>query len=349
MHLDLTAKQRALVTSVEDFVAEWRAEPDHQGGYLKALCARGWSAPGWHKPWGGGLAMAEAFLVERALAQAGMPILDARTLQQTGPLLMALADEPLCRRFLPAMASGEARWALHGSVLGAAPVRGWFLSAELQLEPARTLVYGASDATAIAMILAQGSERALVLAELTDGSLMKNLPLDPETIYLDALKFELLATTRTHPALRAALAGAGGTTTGLNCWTGRLRRQYQHLLRAEAEREPQAGAQSELTALGIELGGLEVMEQRAVFSADSNLRAAVGIRSARLGRALAELAVDRLGYYALAAPEPALQHNELPEPALAARDAMADLIRYLDDDFGMQRGRLALSLGLVGK
>ena len=138
MHLNLTEKQRALVASVEDFVAERRAESEDQREYLKALCDRGWSAPGWPKPWGGGLAMDEAFLVERALARAGAPILDVCTLQQTGPLLITLADESLCQRFLPGMVLGEIRWALHGSVLGAAPLRGRFLASDIQIEPAQT-------------------------------------------------------------------------------------------------------------------------------------------------------------------------------------------------------------------
>ena len=139
------------------------------------------------------------------------------------------------------------------------------------------------------------------------------------------------------PRLPAAEAG---------CWTGRLRSQYDRLCGTTEEGSDERVA---LAAMGVTLSGLEVLEQRAVFSADRTLRRAVALRAAELGRALSEAALEQLGYYALPAVEPTQAHNELPTPALAARDAMAELIRYLDAGPSMSRNDLAQRLGLTGE
>ncbi len=351
MHLNLTAKQRALVASVERFAAEWL--PAAAGGeYFEALSDRGWSAPGWPKPWGGGLAPDEAFLVERTLGLAGAPMLDAHTLQLTGPLLLTLADEVLCHRYLPRMAAGGIRWALHGSLFGAAPLESRLRPGQARPKDLRILARHAGEATAIAMCLSDGMEQALAVAELRESAVLINQPLDPDTVLLNQLHLEVLASTRTHPHLAAALldmAGMDGARlVGLSCWTGRLRRQYDRLLAVQGEGDETGESAESLAALGVTLTGLEVMEQRAALNADGVLRTAVAIRSAELGRAMAELAVARLGYYALPAIEPSRQHNELPASALAARDAMAELIRYLDGEFWMRRDNLAQGLGLAG-
>jgi hypothetical protein len=283
----------------------------------------------------------EAFLVERALARAGAPMLDAGNLQHAGPLLMSLADEPLCRRFLPAMACGQVRWAVHGSLLGAAPVEGRALSGGIELQTQRTLLNGACRATAVALLVESPTERALAVAELLETAITPNQPLDPDTVDLTALRFEVLATTGTHPNLASALAALRVVRTG--CWSGRLRRQLERL----GAEDP--AAESELAALAVSLAGLEAMEQRAVFTADDGLSEAVAIRAAELGRQLAERWVEQLGYYALPAPDPTRQHNELPAQALAAQDAMAELIRYLDGDLWTRRDVLARGLGIAAK
>lgn len=339
MHLELTAKQRALVVSVEAFATEFFGKVDGDVEYFNALSKRGWSAPGWPRPWGGGLPLEEAYLVERTLALTGAPMLAASTLDQAGPLLLALADETLCDRYLPAMSCGRTRWAMHGSLLGAAPLSGEFRSGEVQVHAQQSLIWGGFEATDIAVLLAEGADMALAVADLADGSMAANQPLDPDTVFLERLRFEVLASTRTHLNLAEVLAGIGKSAAGPSCRTGRLRRQFD-LLAEDVE------ATVALAALGVTLTGLEGMEHRAVFNADSELKEAVAIRGGELGRALANLAVDRLGYYALPAPEPIRQHNELPVSTQAARDAMAELIRYLEDDFGMQRNGLAQRLGI---
>lgn len=344
MHLSLTAKQRALVASVEDFVGEWLPLARAESAYFEALCEQGWSAPSWPKPWGGGLALDEAFLVERTLALAGAPQLPARTLRLIGPLLMNLADKSLCHRYLPEMATGRICWVPHGSLLGAAPLSGRILDTQVVLDAQRVLAAGAGEATALAVVVGNGAHHALAVADLNAGDVLTNQPLDPDTVVLAGLNFDVLASTRTHPGLARALAGvSSGAPVGMSCWTGRLRRQLNRLTQTQ---EDEVG---ELSALGVTLTGLEVMEQRAVWAGDRAMHRALVIRASELGRALAELTIERLGYYALPALASARQHNELPASARTARDAMAELIRYLDADYGTQRDDLAQSLGLTGE
>lgn len=348
MHLGLTARQKALTAAVREFTGEWLPGPVDEGNYFTALRDRGWSAPGWPAPWGGGLDAAETLLVESTLAQAGAPLLDPGTLHYAGPLLMALADETLCERYLPGMAAGGIRWALHGSILGGAPLSGRLQGDEIEFDSTETLVYGARGATAILLLATADAETALTVAELAEAAVRTNQPLDPDTIYLEALKFEVLATTRTHRTLASVLALQGGSVPafgrhGLSCWAPRLRDQFERLL---AE-DPDTAAHPECASLAVALSGLEAMEQRAAFTADDRLREAVAIRSVELGRAMAYAGIERLGYYALPAPDRARQHNELPAQGLAAQDAIAELIRYLEGDFGIGRDRLAQNLGIA--
>ena len=341
-------EQRTLVADVEAFAAAWRPLQGREGACLDAMNDRGWSAPGWPKPWGGGLAADQAYLVERTLALAGLPLLDSRTLLQAGPLLLRLADEAICDRFLPVMGAGRARWSLHGSLVGAAPISGRLRGPKVQLEAERTLAFAASEATTLALAVRDGPETGLVVADLDPAAVEANQPLDPDTVFLAGLDFQVLATTRTHPTLAAALNGEVLlSAAGAGCWTGRLRTQYDRLLQTAGTASDDE--RSALAVLGVTLSGLEVMEQRAVVSADRALGHAVALRSAELGRALSEAALEQLGYYALPAVEPARAHNELPSAALAARDAMAELIRYLDGGSSLQRNEAAKLLGLTGE
>lgn len=350
MHLGLTARQRALMAAVHHFLAEWLPVPADDSEYFAALCDRGWSAPGWPMPWGGGLGAAETFLVESALAQAGAPMLGPGTLHHVGPLLMALEDEAICQRYLPAMASGRISWAQHGSLSGAAPLTGRFRAGGVELDSPRTLVYGARDADAVALLVEERAEIALAVADLAEVAVQANQPLDPDTVCLEALRFDVLATTRTHPTLAPALAVQSGSSQALECeryrcWTPRLRYLFDRLV----EEDPDPVAHSEIPSLAVAVSGLEAMEQRAAFNADDGLREAVAIRCVELGRTLAALWMDRLGYYALPAPDPTRQHNELPEQAFAAQDAIAELIRYLEGDFGTRRDSLARNLGIASR
>ena len=122
---------------------------------------------------------------------------------------------------------------------------------------------------------------------------------------------------------------------------GLLRRRFEQL----AEQDLDAAARAKCVALEVALIALEVLEARA--ESEEALHLAVRIRAAELGRQIAELGIESLGYYALPAADPARQHNELPAIALGAQDALAELIRYLDDGFAVDRDRLAEDLGII--
>ena len=121
----------------------------------------------------------------------------------------------------------------------------------------------------------------------------------------------------------------------------RLRRRFEQLV----EQDLDEAMRSRCVALEVALIALEVLEARA--DSEEALLLAVRIRAAELGREIAELGIESLGYYALPAADPARQHNELPEIALGAQDAVAELIRYLDTGFAMDRDRLAEDLGII--
>ena len=343
MRLGFTADQQRLVADVQAFLAGWQPVGPDLTDWFAALADRGWSAPGWPERWrGGGYSASEAFLIERTLTLAAAPVLDYSTVHQAGPLLLALADEDICARFLPAMAQGRIRWALHQSFAGAGPLVGRFAEAGFRPETATGLVYGARAATTLATLASDGGQTALVIAELPQTSVQANQPLDPDTVDLYSLEFEVLAHTTTHPGLAERVA-RGWPESGLCCWSGRLRRQLVALAGAA-----EADLAEKLAALDVSLSALEVLEERALQALDQRLIQAAHIRAHEVGRRLAELGLEQLGYYQIAAPDPSRQHNELPAQALGAQDAMAELIRYLEDGSAGRRDRLAQRLGLSG-
>ena len=55
----------------------------------------------------------------------------------------------------------------------------------------------------------------------------------------------------------------------------------------------------------------------------------VRLRCAELARAVAELAINSLGYYALPAVDPLLHDNELPPGRGSGQGAIEELFRYV--------------------
>jgi hypothetical protein len=130
-----------------------------------------------------------------------------------------------------------------------------------------------------------------------------------------------------------------------HCAEGSLAERLRHRFERLAERDLDEATRAKCVALEVALIALEVLEARA--DSEEALLLAVRIRAAELGRQIAELGIESLGYYALPAADPARQHNELPVTALGAQDALAELIRYLDAGFAEHRDRLAEDLGII--
>jgi len=345
VHLALPEQLQALEADVRTFLAgrlPLPAEGSARLAFLEALCERGWSVPLWPRHWGGGeLTVGEAFVIDRTLTAAGAPVLDRQTIDLVGPLLMRTADELTCRRWLPDMARGAVQACCHGSLTGAGPLAGSFeqkASRTFRAQPRTVGVFNAAAAQVLAGIGTDGRSAALVLARLLPGAVAPGLPVDADTVQLDGLVFDVLAGAPSASALldRGPDASRVELTAGRSC-TGRLR----HLLGMLKAMEPAA----DMEALQVSLVGLEAMELRVLTAGHESERLALGrtveIRAGELGRSMVERVIEQLGYYALAAPDRARQHNELPADALAAQGAVAELIRYLLAEHSIHRDQLA--------
>lgn len=349
---ELSDSLQAVADAVGGFLAEHLPIPDQDAArraFQTALAARGWSVPQWPAPWGGGLPPDEALLVDLALSRAGAPMLDPFTVDLAGPLLMRLADATVCGRWLPAMARGEVRICAHASLYDDPSLAGRFEGGTFRSAEGQARVLNADGAQALMAVAAGDGNAALVLAPLEPARVSRGLPLEPATVRLQGLEFEVLADLPSIALLREAVEALCRPAEGRS-GTGRLR----HLLDClERDGWDQGDGSPELADLEISLSGLEALEMRVLGSPPGpereRLRTVVAVRAAELGRALVEKRIEGLGYYALAAPDPLRQHNELPEPALAAQGAEAELIRYLLTDVTGQRNLLVRFLELGGE
>jgi len=80
--------------------------------WLDVMAERGWTAPTWPKPYGGGgLGKAEAKILSQEMAKLGLRApLVGFGLTMIGPLLLQEASEELKRIHLPLIVRGEIRW-----------------------------------------------------------------------------------------------------------------------------------------------------------------------------------------------------------------------------------------------
>lgn len=328
------------------------ANPDPRA-CLAALGGRGWLAPEWPSRWGGAaLDPLQAFLLDRALTEAGVVRPDPEMTDLTGQLIRTFGSPAQHARWLPELAGGRTVWALHGSLRGGEPL----LVSSGEVERCRlegtVHILGAASADVL-LVVARSTpdgELALLAGRPPAGSVTAGLPLDPDTVNLAAVDFERLGPARAEPAFRASLARAHAAVAGAaRCRTAGLRRSLAALRSLST---PDDTLAHRLHGLEIELLALEVLELRAFRRAgrrapDAGLLGTVTIRTAELGTALAGLAVAALGYQALPAPDPHRQHNELAGSASApGPDAIASLLRYVGWLDTMEaRDRLAILTG----
>lgn len=329
MYPVLNSDEQALVESVQEVLAGWMPFPvsaSRAGALIKTMSELGWTVPLWPQPWGSGaFSPRQAWLLDWVLSVNGAPQLDPIVVDLVGPLLMRLADDTLQATWLPAIAGGESRWAVHNSLLGGVAVDGVFDDARFEPAADRFAVSGAGVADRLILLAREGRVADIVTARLSAAAIMPGAPLDPDQISARELTFERLGTMRSERDLRMvveSLCPPGGTRA--RSWTGRLRHQLE-MLRLQTGLFRVA----DLAEQEVALIGLEVLEHRAQIANSGPLADAVAIKSAELGQAFARLAVEALGYYALPAPDPQRQHNELPYAAMAGQDAVGELIRYV--------------------
>jgi hypothetical protein len=346
VRLALPDNLQAVEDSVRDFLADRLPIPElvsARRSFQEALHRQGWSVPRWPEPWGGGLSADAALIVDRTLARAGAPTLDPLTVDLAGPLIMTLTDDLCRRRWLPAMARGGIRICAHESLFAEPALAGVFHGGKFRSADSSALVMNADGAEALIAVAEDTMKAALVIAPLEPAAVSPGLPLDPDTVDLETLRFEVLTVAAVPGELHDRVTVLRQSAEGRS-WTGRLRWLFSRLAAEDG---------ADFAGLGIALSGLEVLEMRVLTSPPGSeraaLRALLDVRAAELGRLLAETRIAGLGYYALAAPDRARQHNELPDLALAAQDAEAELIRYLLADVTGQRDRLARLLGHGGE
>ncbi len=85
---------------------------DPQIVWMKRMAAKGWTAPGWPKQYGGGgLSGDEARVLEQALNRGGYrPALVSFGIWMLGPVLLEFATEAQKQEYLPKIINGEIRW-----------------------------------------------------------------------------------------------------------------------------------------------------------------------------------------------------------------------------------------------
>lgn len=355
MNLGLSAEERELVAAVQAFLSDWRPVPGNsssRAAYFRALCGRGWSVPLWPERWGGGdLTAEETYLVDRTLILAGAPVLSPLTVATIGPLLMSVTTEASCQRWLPGMARGELKWCAHGSLLGGRPVEGRLQADEFVSAAGALQVMGAGGADLLMGVAVDGEKADLVVAELVPESVLPGGPLDPDTVFAGSLSFERLGSAQPETELRRLIEVLSSSDLARSySRTARLRYRFAEIDRVYQDQDQDSLGVSEMVELDVVLRGLEVLERRALHADTTQLREVLAVKVAEVGEWLSRLAVQALGYYALPAPDPARQHNELPVAALTGQDAIGELIRYVGGlEAVTARDRIAaLELGSFG-
>ncbi len=302
--------------------------------FLEGLRSRGWLVPAWGAPWGGDttLTPAEVLYLDRARVRSGLVDPNPLVADFLGPLLMERASQEQLERWLPATAVGKLRWSVHRSLLALDPLpfegseRGpvtlaapLTLSAEHRAEtgsPAPDLIIALGHREASRAAGGQGREEsALLVAPLAVVS-SDDLPAAPSGSFevVGELENAAALSDRIHALHRRAERQPRSPAAAIE----RL------LEKAAPVLEPEA-----LAAQEVALRALRALEERAFgATVDADLAGAVRIRGAELGTAVAHQTLDSLGYYALAAVPPR-RHNEFPDAAFLAQDAVARLIRYV--------------------
>jgi acyl-CoA dehydrogenase len=91
--------------------AGFNAPRDHMLRWAKILHTRGWSAPHWHKDWGGpGWTANQRFVFEEECYMAGAPMTNIQAYTHVGPVISTFGSDWQKKRFLGPILRGEEYW-----------------------------------------------------------------------------------------------------------------------------------------------------------------------------------------------------------------------------------------------
>ena len=90
----------------------WKFSGEDQKLWLERMAAKGWTAPGWPKEYGGaGLSKEEAYILKEEMAAIkARPPLTSFGIWMLGPALLKYGSEDQKKEHLPRIARGEIRW-----------------------------------------------------------------------------------------------------------------------------------------------------------------------------------------------------------------------------------------------
>jgi acyl-CoA dehydrogenase len=92
-------------------LAGYNSPRDHMLRWAKILSTRGWSAPHWHKDWGGpGWSPMQRMVFEDELYQAGAPMTNVQAYTHVGPVISTFGSDWQKERFIGPILRGEEYW-----------------------------------------------------------------------------------------------------------------------------------------------------------------------------------------------------------------------------------------------
>ena len=294
---------------------------------------RGWSVPHWPLEHGGrDWSIEERYLLDRTLAQAGVPGLDPFLVDLMGPLIIEAGSALMQAEYLPHIRTGRASWCslLETDSLPVSGRRG----ESLELAEQSLLIRGAADAERLVVLVdPDGRSPTLGLVDIQAMQIFRGLPMDPDRLDVrDAVVETIGAQGEGRRLLDRGMRRAERVPRS------RVARVRGNLDRLEASvRElGDESLDARLSQFEIDLLGLDVLEQRtltgsttmAASHADAG-QAAIRVRLRELKWEMSLAAADALGYYALPAFDSNLMSNEGRPGPDVGWDAIAELFGYV--------------------
>ncbi|MEL6829273.1 MAG: acyl-CoA dehydrogenase family protein [Pseudomonadota bacterium] len=245
------------------------------------LLKRGWLAPSWPRAYGGADWSADQRLYfENACAERDAPILFSSGIRTIGPLIIHEGSAAQKARYLPRILSGEDVWCQGfsepqaGSDLSALSMKGRVKDDVVVLNGNKLWTSMAHEATHMFLLVrtepgsSAGEGISFLLVDLTlPGITIRPIPTIDGQAEVNEVWFE---DVRTPVADRIGELGAGWQTAkrlmaiarGNNTTTGLLRRSLRAARRGLADPMSDPPSSDRLTALEMQVDGLEALEHR---------------------------------------------------------------------------------------